>query len=303
MKKRYLWLLAPCVLACALFSPKVFASPEQRTQAYFALQRKWMANCPFERFKYAPRVLLPSVLPVAAVWYRVEPNIKMRLDPEDFVSRTILENGEWEPASWQAMREHMSTGATFVDVGAQIGYYSLKAATLVGPGGHVIAIEPNPETIGKLEANIQASGAKVISVQPVACSDGEAILSLFAAAAGNTGETSLSKMTAAQSGAVVHTYKVRARPLDDIIRESGVQRVDVIKIDVEGAEYLVLKGAQQTLARFHPAVLVEILDHQLRQMGSSATQVRAFLRQQGYTERRSEGDNVEFEFGGAIDPR
>ena len=297
MKKRYLWLLAPALLVCLRFGPKVFAGSETRTQAYFAVQRAWMAHWPLESGKYAPRLMLGSVLPVTPVWYQVEPEIRMRLDPEDFVSRTILETGEWEPTSWQAMRAHLSSGATFVDVGAQIGYYSLKAAPVVGPGGHVIAIEPNPETVAKLENNIRASGAKVISVAPVACSDSEATLELFAASAANTGETSLSKANASQSGAAIHSYKVRARPLDDIVRESGVSRVDVVKIDVEGAEYLVLKGSQATLARYHPMVLMEILDHQLRQMGSSAAQVRDFLREQGYTERRSVGDNVEFGFG------
>jgi FkbM family methyltransferase len=289
MKKRYLLLLVPVTFALALFVTKLAAGPEQRTSAYFAMQRGWMAHWPFAYGKYAPRVFLPAVLPAAPVWYQVEPNIKMHLDPEDFVSRAILETGEWEPTSWQAMRAHLGSGATFVDVGAQIGYYSLKAAPVVGSGGHVIAIEPNPETLTKLEANIRASGATAISVQPVACSDTEAMLELFAAPAANTGESSLSKANASQVGPAVHAYKVRARPLDDIIRESGVTRVDVVKIDVEGAEYLVLKGSRETLAKFHPMVLVE--------MGSSAAQVREYLQTQGYTARRSVGDNVEFEFG------
>lgn len=297
LKKRYLCLLIPGVLALTMYVPKMVASPEARTGAYFALQRGWMAHWPWETGKYAPRVLLRAVTPVAPVWFQVEPSIRMHLDPEDFVSRTILETGEWEPTSWQAMRAHLEDGATFVDVGAQIGYYSLKAATVVGPRGHVIAVEPNPETVNKLAANIQASGLKAVAVAPVACSDAEATLDLFAAPEANTGETSLSKVNASQSGAAVRAYKVRARPLDDIVRESGVARVDVIKIDVEGAEYLVLKGSQQTLARYHPIVLVEIIDHQLREMGSSAAQVREFFRSQGYTERHAVGDNVEFGFG------
>ena len=150
-----------------------------------------------------------------------------------------------------------------------------------------------------MENNIRASGAKVIAIAPVACSDAEAALDLFAAPAANTGETSLSKVNAWQAGAPVATYKVRARPLDDIVRESAVSRVDVIKIDVEGAEYLVLKGSQQTMAQYHPIVLVEMIDHQLQQMGSSAAQVREFFRAQGYTERHTVGDNVEFGFGPA----
>ncbi len=303
MKKRYLWLAAPIILAAAMYTPRLVAGPESRTQAYFAVQRAWLAHWPFDYGKNAPTVLLPAVLPGAPVWYQVEPQVRMRLDPDDYVSRTILLNGDWEPASWQAMREHLASGSTFVDVGAQIGYYSLKAAAVVGPRGRVIAVEPNPETVTKLEGNIRASGAKAITVAPVACSDSESVLDLYAAPAANTGESSLSKTNASQAGEAQRAYKVRARPLDDIIRESGVARVDVIKVDVEGAEYLVLRGARETLAEFHPILLVELVDHQLREMGTSVAQVEGFLREQGYTGRHKVGDNVEFVFAPQVSQR
>jgi FkbM family methyltransferase len=186
-------------------------------------------------------------------------------------------------------------GGTFVDVGAHIGIYSLRAARVVGSKGHVIAVEPNPETVQTLRDNIKASGANV-NVQPVACSDSETQLDLFAAARANTGETSLSRKNAQQSGHVSAVYHVRARPLDSILQEVGVSRVDVIKIDVEGAEALVLKGAKETLARYNPIVVVEVVERQLRSMGTSATELREFLRSQGYTPRHvSDEFNIEFE--------
>ncbi len=89
-------------------------------------------------------------------------------------------------------------------------------------------------------------------------------------------------------------YIVRARPLDHIIRETGVSRVDVVKIDVEGAELLVLKGATQTLAQFSPVVIVEVVDVQLRAMGTSAGELMAFMASQGYKPRHSVEQNVEF---------
>lgn len=294
MPKRYLLLLIPIAIALVRFAPRMVAGPELRTQAYFAVQRQWMAHWPFQRGKYAPQLLLIGVLPMTPVWYQVEPRIKMRLDPEDMGARMILESGEYEPVSCGMVREHLGRGATFVDVGANMGYYSLKAATIVGAAGHVIAIEPNPQAIRRLQANIAASGADVVAVAPVACSDAEATLELYAAPEFNTGETSLSQANASQAGPITHSYKVRARPLDDIIRESGVARVDAIKIDVEGAEYLVLKGAQQTLDRFHPMVLVEIVEYQLRGMGTSSAQVRELLRAHGYREGRHDDLNVEF---------
>jgi FkbM family methyltransferase len=164
----------------------------------------------------------------------------------------------------------------------------------VGPQGHVVAIEPNPETVQKLRDNIQASGDNNVAVQPVACSDSETYLDLFAAARSNTGESSLSQTNASQAGTVRNVYHVQARPLDDILETAGVTRVDLVKIDVEGAEMLVFKGARQTLAHYSPVISVELIDRQLKSMGSSVAEVTEFLRSQGYTARQTIGDNVVF---------
>jgi FkbM family methyltransferase len=294
MPKRYLLLLIPVVVALLEFGPRMIAGPELRTQGYFAVQRQWKAHWPFQTGKDLPRLLLPGVMPTAPVWYEVEPQIKMRLDPEDLGPRMILETGRYESGSFNMLRDHLSAGATFVDVGANFGIYSLKAARIVGAAGHVIAVEPNPEAVRQLQANIAASKAGMVALAPVACSNAESTLDLYLAPKANTGETSLSRANAAYEGAIAHTYKVRARPLDDIIRESGVIRVDAIKIDVEGAEYLVLEGARQTLDRFRPMVLVEIVERQLRGMGTSSAELRAWLRAHGYREGRHDDLNVEF---------
>jgi FkbM family methyltransferase len=300
MPKRYLLLLIPVVIALVLFVPRMVAGPEARTQACFAIQRQWMTHWPYPIKGVASQFLMAAASPMAPVWYQVDPNIKMQLDPADLGPRMILESGVYEPGSIRMVSEHLGAGATFIDVGADIGYYSLKAAPVVGASGHVIAVEPNPEALGRLQVNLAASSANVVAVAPVACSDAEGVLDLYVAPYANTGETSLSKTNASQIGAIAHTYKVRTRPLDDIVRESGVARVDAIKIDVEGAEYLVLKGAQQTLDRFHPMLLIELVESQLRGMGTSSAQVRELLRAHGYREGRHDDLNVEFLPGDAV---
>jgi FkbM family methyltransferase len=269
-------------------------SPVGRTKAYFALQRGWVAHWPLNQGKWLPLRVRPVFEPFVPVRMEVESGVSMLLDPEDDVSSVILNTGQWEAESWAITKLHLPVGGTFVDAGAHIGYYSLKAARVVGPKGHVIAIEPNPDTLRQLRDNIQASGANVIAVQPVACSDSEGELDLFAAARANTGKTSLSRANAQQSGGVSAVYHVRARPLDAIIQETGVSRVDVMKIDVEGAELLVLKGAKQTLARYRPVLIVEVTDELLQSMGASAAELREFLRSQGYTPRHSMDANIEF---------
>jgi FkbM family methyltransferase len=207
----------------------------------------------------------------------------MLLDPYDSLGITVLTDGTYEPATVQELMRHVPAGGTFIDVGAHIGWYSLKAAKAVGPSGHVIAVEPNRETLTRLRDNIRASGvSSVVSVAPVACADSETTLTFYAASHRNTGESSLSAANASQEGAIAASYPVRARRLDDIAREAGVNRVDAIKIDVEGAEFLVLRGAAEILERYRPVVAVEVIDHQLRAMGASADELMAFMRSHGY---------------------
>lgn len=298
-KRQFLLATGAVVVALALAG---FASGGAgRTRSYFSAYRASYDHAPAAirpYFAVADFFLNPvfeTFGPFEPVWMQVEPGIKMQLDPYDMVSRKILETGSWEPQSVQAVADHLSLNATFMDVGAHIGYYSLKAANLVGPSGHVISIEPNPQTLPKLRSNIEASDARMVSVWPVACAESESTLQLYAAPGSNTGESSLSKENASQEGAAAAAYSVRARPLDAIVKEAKLDRVDVIKIDVEGAEFEVLKGAVKTLEEFRPVLIVEMVPNQLKSMGTSIEEVTQFLAAHGYAaNRRVDGTNIEF---------
>jgi FkbM family methyltransferase len=289
-------LIAAVLLTCVILAAiRAITSARAQTKAYYAFQRFWLRHWPLHRGRGLPRILRPALKPFVPVWVLVEPQVRMLLDANDLISRVILETGVWDEASWFAIKQHLSCGATFVDIGAHEGYCSLKAARVVGPNGRVIAVEPNPEMVSRLRANIKASGATVISVEPVACSDSETTLDLFVAAQSNTGSSSFSKTNASMYGAAARSCQVNARRIDAIIREAGVSRVDVVKIDAEGAELLVLRGMEETLLLHHPVLLVELDDRLLKSMGTSSSETIAFLRSHGYTLRRSY-DEANFEF-------
>jgi FkbM family methyltransferase len=297
--RKFLFAVGAAVLVLATAG---FASGGAgRTRSYFAAYRSSYTHSPASirpLFAVADLFLNPvfeTFGPFEPVWTQVEPGIKMQLDPYDFVSRKILEEGVWEPQSIQAVADHLSPSATFIDVGAHIGYYSLKAAIMVGPNGHVISVEPNPQTLPKLRANIEASEAHAVSVWPVACAQSESTLQFYAAPESNTGESSLSKENASQEGAAPVAYSVPARPLDAIVKEAKLDRVDVIKIDVEGAEFEVLKGAAKTLDDYRPVLIIELMPNQLKSMGTSIDEVNQFLASHGYTASRRLG-NANFEF-------
>src|SRR5215471_13356825 len=164
--------------------------PGLRTKWYFAVDRTWTAHWPLPHGGSLVRHLKPLIRPTEPAWVTVEPSVTLLLDPDDYVSREILRTGTWEPESWAAIRPQLTADAVFVDVGAHIGYYSLKAAAVLGPGGRVIAIEPNPPTVLELRDNIAASRATTIHVAPVACADSESTLVLYASPRANTGQTS-----------------------------------------------------------------------------------------------------------------
>src|SRR5262249_52921481 len=132
MQKMYLCALLPGAVALLIPATGKIVGAEARTSAYFAFQRQWAAHWPGEHGGYLPRLMQPALQPFVPVWVQVEPHIKMLLDPQDLVSKVILENGAYEVNSWAAIQNRLASGATFVDVGAHIGYYSLKAAPVVG---------------------------------------------------------------------------------------------------------------------------------------------------------------------------
>lgn len=295
MKKWLVRFLLALIIVFLAGQAVLVASPALRTRAYFAFVRSWKAHWHFAWGSQFPEGLARVVRPTASIWYEPEPHVRMLLDPYDLLPRTILSTGRWEPAVARAIQRHLPADGTLIDVGADIGYHSLKAATLLGPAGHVIAIEPNPTSLRLLRENIRASGATAIRVEPVACSNAEGTVELFAAGESNTGESSLSRDNASGAGKIAGSYRVPARTLDAIVKETALSRVDVIKLDVEGAEMLVLQGAPETLARNRPALVVEVIESQLRAMGTSSAAIREYLHAAGYSSGRAiDASNVEF---------
>jgi len=248
-------------------------------------ERLWSRDLPIDAGRGLLRRLEPALTTVSLlrpVRVAIEPGVSLLLDPADDISRTILvsRRGVWEPEVWAAIEEQLPTGGVFLDVGAHIGYDALKAAVRVGVNGQVIAFEPNPRTADALRANVAASDAGNVVVQQIACSDTETDLAFFDSVGGNSGASSLA---ADNAGRARSAFTVRARPIDAVLTELAVTRVDAIKADVEGAELLVLRGAQQTLRRWHPRLILEVVPRQLANMGTSVEELEQLIWSLGYT--------------------
>jgi FkbM family methyltransferase len=170
-------------------------------------------------------------------------------------------------------------GQTFVDVGAHWGYFSLLAARIVGPRGRVVAIEADPRIFDILERSVALNGFGTLSPVHVAASDkeGELVLQGFSESDENWGISSVAGKAEGRA------FSVRAQPLDQILDRLGVGSVDLLKMDIEGAEGLALQGARSglTSGRYR-RILLELHPDQLRSLGSSAEEVLRFLRSFGY---------------------
>lgn len=279
-------------LALLTFVVCVFAFPSGRRAlaiGYMHAERTRFALFPPQpgQIVYFPFQGLMTRIGAMPLRYEIEPGVSLLLDPQDIIGRSIL-YAEWEPQVLDAVRRPLREGAVFLDVGAHIGYYSLRAAARVGPSGRVIAFEPNPDTLMKLRENISHSRAGAsVTVLPIACADRDQQLTLYAGPASNIGVASFSRENAVFfTGSEPKAYQVHARPIDDVANDLGLTRVDVIKIDVEGAETVVLQGALNTVRRFRPVVITEMVPRQLESLNSSVEQLTSVFQSVGYRKSR-----------------
>jgi FkbM family methyltransferase len=227
------------------------------------------------------------------VQVEIRPGAVFELDARDMVAREILAWGVWEKPNTDLILGSLREGSVMFDVGAHIGYYSVLGSKVVGPSGKIVSVEPNPQTLTRLRKDLELSHASNVVVEDVACTDKETTLTFYEASIRNTGASSISESNArnADHGDAVPSVTVRGRTLDSIVQELGLQRVDFVKIDVEGAEVQVLRGMKDTLAKFHPHMLIEMKPAQLESMGTSIEELRALLRASGYVLGRMPTDD------------
>lgn len=172
------------------------------------------------------------------------------------------------------------------DIGANVGYYSLIAAPLVGSGGRIYAFEPVSQQFGRLKDNALRNGFCQILPYKLALSDktGEALIHLEDEF--NTGSASLRPAKIQNALDEI----VACATLDDFVESQALDRLDVIKIDVEGYESAVLKGGHKTLEAFRPALLVEVKEILQRSAGFSRQELFDWLCARNYLPFRISSD-------------
>jgi FkbM family methyltransferase len=187
----------------------------------------------------------------------------------------------YEPRTAQAIKQNLSAGGTFWDIGANVGLFSLLASKIVGPGGRVCSFEPSPEVFKLLSANTRG----LHSIRAIQCGVGNAdAVAAFATQGLSSAASFVEDVTEINQAYLPETpirkVEVNIRKVDTLAKELGPPRL--IKVDVEGFEAEVLKGASWILSNVRPILIIEIHPPQLTLSGGTEALIFQLLTDHGY---------------------
>jgi len=189
----------------------------------------------------------------------------------NIISQDIYLKGVWEPEVTEYIRPRIKPGMTVIDVGADTGYYTLLFAKRVGRVGRVIAFEPIPSARDILERNISLNHyTNMITVCDFALFSHNASTVLEA-------PRKFSRINSKKTTNESNGIRIQTRIFDECVPEFNVQRIDIVKIDVEGAELDVLYGMRRSLEEYHPTLLVEVHPNYLEDFGFTPEDLIRFL--------------------------
>jgi FkbM family methyltransferase len=237
------------------------------------------AQQPRARGQFRMVSLLKRVQPKQAGFYTVRrQGLRWRLDPESrgLVTMELFYFGRWEAQATRWMRRHVRPGWTCFDVGANIGYYAVLLAAIVGPGGRVYAFEPVSRFAAQVADNKRVNGFDQITVEQMALSAEESEITIY-----------VTKDTAAVdpqhwNRAAAEAERVTCTTLDRYVEQRGLAKVDFLKVDLDGHEPEFLRGGIETLRRHRPLMLVEVVPECLEGGVATAAKLVGDIQKLGY---------------------
>ncbi|MCU1261514.1 MAG: methyltransferase FkbM family [Bryobacterales bacterium] len=210
--------------------------------------------------------------------------IHMNIGTNDILARRVWNERSFERAVRDAITNVLHAGMNVVDIGANIGYYSILAARLIGPEFRVLAVEPQPAVVRKLQQNIALNGITNIEVAQAALSNVEGPMDFFVPEPGMESHGSLRANGTFDAREKV---TVQARLLDRLLAERGFDSVGLIKMDAEGAELPIIEGAKELLSSpRRPHIVFESAEINSRPFGYSVFDLLKRIHEFGYELRQ-----------------
>ena len=201
--------------------------------------------------------------------------------------RVYTSYGEVERAEYAFYIRYLRPGMTVFDVGANVGELAILFSRFVGPEGRVYAFEPGPATFEKLRAVLEAMAARNVVAENAAVADGEGTRAFHVYDEAHSELNSLGRRPLEKYGLNLTstTEEVRALTIDAYCEREGIGSIDLLKVDVEGAELQVLRGAHRMLQERRVRRLLFEFGQTTFDMGNSPREIEGFLRGVGYRVR------------------
>ena len=216
--------------------------------------------------------------PLVMDWYD---GLRVNVYLGNDMSKQMFIGGCYEPNEFAFLNTVLAPGMTVVDAGANAGLYSLFASRRVGPAGEVWAFEPSERDFTRLQQNLELNNLTNVRVFRVALANCNGEAELAVAGCEHEGQNTLGSF-AYDAATLLQKERVSLGKLDDLAAEQHLSRVDLIKVDVEGAEFRVFEGAQTILEKMRPMLLFELSQKALNNQGASSEDLLALLRSFDY---------------------
>jgi FkbM family methyltransferase len=200
-------------------------------------------------------------------------------DPRTAVA-SLVAIGEYEPIETNILSIIAARSFVTLDIGANVGYYAVVLGLVAQPQGRVYSFEPLKSTYAQLVKNIAVNNLeqRVMALQ-IALSDTDGVAELHVPQISGTSATSMRQLHPEELNNAV---KIETRRLDDIVDELAIPKIDLLKIDVEGAEWLVFQGGWKTVERDRPVIFAELLRKWSAGFGYHPNEVVVALAALGY---------------------
>ena len=216
--------------------------------------------------------------------------IRWELDLREGIDFSIYLLGVFEPGTAKTLSRLIKPGDVVFDIGANIGAHTLKMARAVGSSGKVFAIEPSDFAFAKLNRNFSLNPQLKPRVNTeqlfLAEKVSDSYPSQVYASWPLRGDVTVHSK---HRGRLVSTSKASIITLDDFVRQRDIKRVDLIKIDVDGAELPILEGGHATLSRYHPKLVMELAPYAHAEQNHSFGDLVELLRSTGYALQNADG--------------
>lgn len=241
----------------------------------------WYArNVPYHRGKQRLSQWLREIFKVSLEGEYVEwrGGLRWAINPGDYIQQDLFWSSAKDAADIREALRSMPKGGVMFDLGANFGYYSIKIATELRGDCCVYAFEPNPVTMERFRKNLQLNSSRGVHPQAEGLSDAPGRASVVDPP-GHSGAAYLDQVIG--PGPDI-SDSIHVTTLDLFCEQRNIDRIDLIKMDIEGAELRALRGGVETIRRLKPVILIELNPDTLGRDGCSVRDVVVFLEDLGY---------------------